>query len=135
MVKKSVSPTHIPTEVLARAWDGNAPTRLDELQQGDPAYAALIDLMIEQVEDGEPDRKRRILDVGCGLGFLALALAQRGHDVTAIDPSKRSIKLARATHPALPNLQFENSSLEDYATTHPDETFDSIIANMVLHSV
>jgi 2-polyprenyl-3-methyl-5-hydroxy-6-metoxy-1,4-benzoquinol methylase len=39
---------------------------------------------------------RRILDLGCGYGFLADALAAEGHDVTGIDPDFRAIHAARA---------------------------------------
>lgn len=38
----------------------------------------------------------RILDIGCGAGFLANALAAQGHDVTGIDMSRGSLKVARA---------------------------------------
>jgi SAM-dependent methyltransferase len=39
---------------------------------------------------------RRVLDVGCGTGTLALALAERGHDVVGVDPAPASLAVARA---------------------------------------
>lgn len=33
----------------------------------------------------DPSRKMKILDFGCGIGITAFALAQQGHDVTALD--------------------------------------------------
>ena len=42
---------------------------------------------------------RRVLDAGCGEGYLARALAARGAHVTGIDLSPRLIALARAKDP------------------------------------
>lgn len=39
----------------------------------------------------------RILDVGCGAGYVALELARNGHHVTAIDISEQNINIARKT--------------------------------------
>jgi SAM-dependent methyltransferase len=68
-----------------------------------PRLAAIYDAL-------EPDRSdldaylaiaeevgaRRVLDVGCGTGTLALALAERGCDVVAVDPAAASLAVARA---------------------------------------
>jgi 2-polyprenyl-6-hydroxyphenyl methylase/3-demethylubiquinone-9 3-methyltransferase len=41
----------------------------------------------------------RILDVGCGAGILANALADEGHRVSGIDMSRGSLKIARSRRP------------------------------------
>jgi ubiquinone biosynthesis O-methyltransferase len=39
-------------------------------------------------------RGKDVLDVGCGGGFMAVALAERGSRVTGVDPSRRSVASA-----------------------------------------
>jgi SAM-dependent methyltransferase len=50
------------------------------------AYAAIADEL----------RARRVLDMGCGTGTFALLLADRGLDVTGVDPAAGSLDIARA---------------------------------------
>jgi len=42
------------------------------------------------------DEPKTILDMGCGTGRLAVALAERGHRVTGADPSAGMMQVARA---------------------------------------
>jgi SAM-dependent methyltransferase len=60
----------------------------------------------------------RVLEVGCGQGELAHALAAAGHEVTAIDPEA----------PAGP--LFRRVTLEDFADPGP---FDAVVASRSLH--
>jgi 2-polyprenyl-3-methyl-5-hydroxy-6-metoxy-1,4-benzoquinol methylase len=64
--------------------------------------------------------RSRILEIGCGDGELATALARDGHSVTAIDP--------RAPRGPI----FQQISLERFDTT---TIFDAIVANRSLHHV
>ncbi|WP_218829244.1 class I SAM-dependent methyltransferase [Rhodococcus sp. 06-418-5] len=47
------------------------------------------------VAAAEESNARRVLDVGCGTGTLALRLAARGIAVTALDPAAGSLAVAR----------------------------------------
>ena len=62
----------------------------------------------------------RVLDVGCGEGKVALALAAHGHDVTAIDPVAPEGPI------------FERVTLEEFAPSSP---FDVVVASRSLHHV
>src|SRR2546422_11750998 len=60
---------------------------------------------------------KRVLDVGCGGGILAEALAREGARVTGVDPSAKSLAAARA-HAARSRLTIEDrpGTAEDVAT-------------------
>ncbi len=67
-----------------------------------------------------PRTPSRLLDVGCGDGRVALALAAGGHDVTAIDPVAPEGPL------------FERVTLEDFVSS---DLFDAVVASRSLHHV
>jgi 2-polyprenyl-3-methyl-5-hydroxy-6-metoxy-1,4-benzoquinol methylase len=77
-----------------------------------------------------PRRAERVLDVGCGEGMLARALAETHPYVTAIDTDHASITLARQQDPA----HRIDHILGDFLT-HPfaPESFDAITCLTTLH--
>jgi 2-polyprenyl-3-methyl-5-hydroxy-6-metoxy-1,4-benzoquinol methylase len=120
-------------------WDVNAPHRLAELGlNDDPAYRGLTSIITRYVQRHAATREGRplsILDVGCGLGFLARSLGSLGHSVVGIDPSEVSIKLARDASGRDPGpVVFRQVSLEAYARK-VRRRFDIVVANMTLHCV
>jgi len=70
----------------------------------------------------------RVLDAGCGTGYLTAHLHARGAIVTGIDLSERMIGIARARHP---QLEFRVDSVSQLQTVS-DADFDLIVANYVL---
>ena len=57
-----------------------------------------------------------VLDVGCGGGILAEAMARRGARVTGIDLSDKALRVAQLhLHESKLDIRYEKSSVEDYA--------------------
>ena len=70
----------------------------------------------------------KVLDAGCGTGYLSIKLAERGALVTGIDFSERMIAIARATDPT---TDFRVDSCSELSTIE-DDAFDMVVANYVL---
>jgi magnesium-protoporphyrin O-methyltransferase len=66
----------------------------------------------------------RVLDGGCGTGALAVAAAQRGAQVVAIDVSKSLVDIARDRAPADLNIEWQVGDMLDPALGR----FDHVIA-------
>ncbi|HYZ79188.1 MAG TPA: methyltransferase domain-containing protein [Gaiellaceae bacterium] len=75
---------------------GKRAARYDELRPVDEGWWELFELL---VREGDL-RGRRVLDVGCGTGRFAAALADRAYaKVWAVDPSPEMLAVARARSP------------------------------------
>ncbi len=77
-------------------------------------------LFLEVVCAHIPEPPARVLEVGCGKGDLALALAERGFDVTAIDPKAPDGPI------------FRQVRLEDFSDARG---FDAVVASLSLHHI
>lgn len=77
---------------------------------------------------------RKLLDVGCGGGYLCEEFAKTGFDVTGIDPSQNTVKAARvhATHNRL-CIDYEEGRAE--AIPFGDSSFDYVSCCDVLEHV
>lgn len=83
---------------------------------------ALIDLLAPQA--GE-----RVLDLGCGTGDIAAAIAASGADVVGVDASPAMIASARARFPE------QDFRIADAAELSFEEAFDAVFSHAVLHWV
>lgn len=87
-------------------------------------------LLIPEIVKLLPERRTRILDLGCGNGTLASALGKRGHDVVGVDASADGIELARKQ---FPGIRFETCSIyEDSACDIIGGGYDFVISMEVI---
>ena len=77
----------------------------------------------------KPMADERILDLGCGTGYLTSIIAASGATVVGIDNSLEMITKAKAAYPA---VEFKVQSATEF---YFDEHFNAIFSNAVLHWV
>jgi MPBQ/MSBQ methyltransferase len=78
---------------------------LENVRRAQQRYTdTLLDMIPADVHD--------ILDIGCGIGDNARALAARGYHVTAISPDKAHAAYFKDVDPA--QIEFENTTVEKY---------------------
>lgn len=76
----------------------------------------------------------RLLEVGCGMGYVSLEFIRRGVRVTATDLTPQAVDLTRR-HFALENIQAEDVCVQNVLSLSlPDDSFDAVWANGVVHA-
>ena len=83
-----------PSNRLRQSWDANADAWCDAVREGriESRRKATDEAVLRAVLRGAPTR---VLDVGCGEGWLCRALARRGTEAVGVDGSVPLIKAAR----------------------------------------
>lgn len=76
----------------------------------------------------------RVLDAGCGEGYLSRMLAKSGASVTGVDYSETMIQLATSKTPEELKITFEHGNCEALNFLQ-DKNFDLIISNMVIQDL
>ncbi len=100
-----------------------ASTRLDDLDK-----RVLADVC-EQVDRGE---EVSVLDIGCGQGGLALALAAAGTRVRALDIDDYAEVIQAQSAKTDTKIDFIQADIRDWLTTNTVE-FDLVVLQRVLH--
>jgi 2-polyprenyl-6-hydroxyphenyl methylase/3-demethylubiquinone-9 3-methyltransferase len=92
-------------------------------------------LRLEWIDRSAALAGKRVLDVGCGGGILAEAMARRGAEVTGIDLGEKGLRVAELhlAESKLP-VKYEKVSAEDYAARYAG-AFDVVTCMELLEHV
>jgi MPBQ/MSBQ methyltransferase len=96
-------------------WDLKEEIDLERMRDAQARYTETLLQII-------PERVETILDVGCGVGDVASALAQKGHTVTAVSPDRNHAQFFAERNGG--RLSFHNVKFEDFAS---DQKYDLVL--------
>ena len=115
------------SELAHRWWDPQSEFR--PLHQINPLR---LDWIVKTV----PLHGKAVLDVGCGGGILADAMARRGAQVLGIDLATKPLRVAQlhALEAGTPNVEYQEISAEDLAQERP-ASFDVVTCMEMLEHV
>lgn len=88
--------------------------------------------VIKTIEEKLGFGAKKVLDIGCGGGFLSNALGKSGHEVYGIDMSEESLKVAKK-HDTTNTVKYQYANA--YSLPFPDQSFDVVCAMDFLEHV
>lgn len=106
---------------------GSLAATYDRLRPADENWAELLEVLIECGDL----LGRRVLEVGCGTGRVAAALAERGARVWGVEPSEEMLVVARET--VGPAVGLKRASAE--SLPFKDGWFERAVLRLVVHLV
>lgn len=121
---------------MKNPWDTYAIKRHEQIISGqDISYDyVLIKTIIEFLNSLQLGEKSKILDIGCSTGILISRINRPTFDITGIDNSRTSIRIAQKYLQEFNNVKLIQESIIRFLPFKHD-FFDIIIANMVFHTV
>ena len=122
---------HVTDREIAQQWNGIAEKWVaGYTEHGDINREYVIDPTILRILGNV--RNKRILDAGCGAGYLCRKLARRGAKVTGVDLSNKLIEIARSKEKEQPlGISYCSGNLSNLGILS-SSTFDVVISNMAL---
>lgn len=131
---KTLPAEEVTDEDVRRSWDGAVEWWLShDTPRGDVNREWVIDpVLLDYL--GEV-RGARVLDAGCGTGYLARILAKRGAAVVGVDFSGGLLSIAREEEAKDPlEIVYHEANLADLSFLE-DTSFDAAVSNVVLQDV
>ena len=115
------------SDLAHRWWDKESEFR--PLHQINP-------LRLDWIQNRIPLKDQRVLDIGCGGGILADAMARQGADVLGIDLASKALKVAQlhALEAQTEGVQYREISAEALAVEQPG-SFDVVTCMEMLEHV
>ena len=112
---------------LTLEWDNVCEQRQELISSGTDVSLTMVTVpyIINKLARKE---NLRVLDVGCGTGYLANQIAEAGNTCMGIDSSKKSIQIAKSNYKRQ-GLSFKVCTAKNYDSSYH---FDACVANMVL---
>jgi 2-polyprenyl-3-methyl-5-hydroxy-6-metoxy-1,4-benzoquinol methylase len=111
---------------LARPGSKDYFARLDQIKKED------VEAFSQRYWEFDKYRGKKVLDVGCGPGWLTVQYAQAGAQVTAVDLTPRAVELTKKfleCRALTATVQEGNAEQLPF----PDNTFELVVSSGVLH--
>ncbi|OXA56256.1 Ubiquinone biosynthesis O-methyltransferase, mitochondrial [Folsomia candida] len=128
-------------KLSAEWWSPSSPLR--SLHAMNSIRVPYIASTLDSSRDG---KKRRILDIGCGGGFLSEGLAEHFHtlgwsddaiEIVGLEPNSNLVQIARAHLPKHleGKVTYLVDTIENYVTQNSNPNFDTVVMSEVIEHV
>ncbi|MDY8022173.1 class I SAM-dependent methyltransferase [Paenibacillus polymyxa] len=121
------------TEEAIRRWDMHAENFTAKYtEEGDRSREVLLNPALQACMGTLGGKK--VLDAGCGEGYLSRKMARGGALVEAVDYSTEMLRLAKERTPSALGITYHHGNLEKLEMFE-DQSFDLIVSNMVIQDL
>ncbi|WP_431085694.1 class I SAM-dependent methyltransferase [Paenibacillus sp. 8b26] len=121
------------TKEAIRRWDMHAENFTAKYtEEGDRSREVLLNPALQACMG--PLEGKKVLDAGCGEGYLSRKMARAGALVEAVDYSTEMLRLAKERTPSALGITYHHGNLEKLEM-FGDQSFDLIVSNMVIQDL
>ncbi|MER2008520.1 MAG: class I SAM-dependent methyltransferase [Psychrobacillus sp.] len=124
---------NMTSEDSIKRWDKFAEKyAANHLEHGDPHKEVYLNPTLFSLMGNLNNKK--VLDAGCGEGYLSRLMEKAGAAVTAIDYSSKMIEIAKSRTTSELNIEFKQSNCENLHFIM-EGTYDVVVSNMVIQDL